>query len=162
VRTKRLQVLLNFTDKYLIKLRALGLCAGRNVQQVAVLSYGKKSMKNAMFDSKMLMKLKKPPLKMQTVSRENTGKFTEHNKIEFSSKCLNHSNCGKEYLHPNTTNGEDCSRRKCILDLSSYSFNHEITMTDPDYRFELVIQNFRQQPKDVFGDNKYNHFIGSS
>lgn len=65
--------------------------------------------------------------------------------------------------HPNTTCGEVKSIKDvCICDLHSLSYHPEITHGEPDHRFVLGFKNWEQEPEDIFGGQRYEHFMCKS
>lgn len=117
-------------DHYWIRLRALGVCENRKIEQFAVLSYAPSSVSNIIL----------------SVPTKHFPLFDD----DFNRTIL--------LNHPNTTCGHKNTTEYCITDLTSNEEMIDVH-ANPDYRFYLGFNNIRQDESAFFKNNSFNHFM---
>ncbi|XP_058451551.1 uncharacterized protein LOC131430517 [Malaya genurostris] len=119
------------SDDYWLRIRAVGSCEYRKIQQFAVLSY--------------------QPL---SVPEQNMA-FPSHITTRYNESLFQNPIYAN---HPNTTCGA-AKPNVCITDFEAYATDNGIINGDPDHRFFLSFKNYPLEFDQAFSANNYEHFM---
>jgi hypothetical protein len=145
------------TGTYWIRLKGVGVCARRQLQQFAVLTYYPDMIKDDFLSL---------PLRPFPTFDFNFGLMSVSHKFEPVRTCLKflHSllSSVQSLNHPNTTCGVQTERKNhfCITDLLSYVERPEVTEAPADYQFILGFVNRNEKFENVYNDDFGVHFMG--
>uniref|UniRef100_A0A182J835 Uncharacterized protein n=1 Tax=Anopheles atroparvus TaxID=41427 RepID=A0A182J835_ANOAO len=116
-------------DTYWVRLRALGPCEERQLEQFAVLSYTNVPKTDAAFPEEVPPPYDKPFQNVATVN------------------------------HPNATCGQPEYEDYCITDFQAYDTDEAVVNGVPDHQFTLGFYNYPVNFRDMFERHSYDHFM---